>query len=291
MCKRHAFSLLELLIVISILGVLIALLLPAIQSARQSAQRTQSANNLRQIMLAYHNQASQQGKIRGYHAAPRRTRPTGKGKFVDVIYDKETILKPVSPQHRLLPFVEEGPLYLQRWLKERSNPGPVNIYVSPADPSYPHPHNASSGTSYAANYEVFRGTVHFNKSFADGTSNTIALAERYSSCRDVDFQWTAVDPGAIGRRRATFADSESADCYPVTKGNPPTTVGSKPQLTFQVAPRVTKCDPAILQTPYRSGLLVALADGAVRTIARDISPTTFWGAITPNKHDVLGNDW
>lgn len=90
---RRGFTLVELLVVIAIIGILIALLLPAIQAAREASRRSQCVNNVKQICLALQNYEDQN---KTFPIGNKGNRGWGPSFFVG-----------------LLPFLEQGPVFAQ----------------------------------------------------------------------------------------------------------------------------------------------------------------------------------
>lgn len=144
---RRAFTLVELLVVIAIIGILVALLLPAIQAARAAARRNACLNNVKQIVLGCQNFAdANQGCF------PPGSRDNG---------------WPAAMVY-ILPFIEEGTLFKTINLKATSTSqttpakNVVNTYICPEYPGEKTPSN-NSGNSYSpdgagiANYQYVGG--------------------------------------------------------------------------------------------------------------------------------------
>jgi prepilin-type N-terminal cleavage/methylation domain-containing protein/prepilin-type processing-associated H-X9-DG protein len=98
--KPQGFTLIELLVVIAIISVLIAFLLPAVQSARESARRAQCVNNLKQIGLALHN-----------YEETTQALPFGKGGDYMSVVPGAPVYARWSSHSQLLAFLEQKPLY------------------------------------------------------------------------------------------------------------------------------------------------------------------------------------
>ena len=196
------------------------------------------------------------------------------------------------------------------------------MYLNSSDPSVMSKTESAGHASFAANAQVFVGSKRISNATPDGTSNTIAFAEHYAVIYNIStdmitqFEWYALYPKtdqypSFTRRfhghRTTFADNGPfvrqwytpsppetpktpayIDVYPVTTSSG--TKASIAGLTFQIRPTVETADPRIPQTPHAS-LSVAMLDGSVRWLARNMSESTFWAAVTPNGGEVLGLDW
>src|SRR5262245_6943144 len=87
MTKSKGYTLVELLVVIAIIGVLVAMLLPAVQAARESARRSSCSNNMRQLGVALHN-----------HHTSLKVLPQGRGTPFPLVF---------SVHSYILPFMEE----------------------------------------------------------------------------------------------------------------------------------------------------------------------------------------
>lgn len=86
--KHRAFTLVELLVVIAIIGILVALLLPAVQSARESARRTQCANQLRQLALACQTYESARGYFPAFAAIDKALEPDSRHGGYSVVWEE-----------------------------------------------------------------------------------------------------------------------------------------------------------------------------------------------------------
>jgi prepilin-type N-terminal cleavage/methylation domain-containing protein/prepilin-type processing-associated H-X9-DG protein len=213
----RAFSLTELLVTIAILTILMALLLPAVQMAREAGRRISCANNLKQLALAAH----------GFH--------TGKGYFPPVRLAGQTPGQYWGHMARLLPFIDQMPLFEQIDFNKPINavsdtsvaaePLPVflclsdsNRMTNPVDPlamaglsKINYRGNGGNDTGELAadgtekNNGIFRAGVKVNQDqIRNGLSNTALFSEALLGDGDNDVvskpgDWFAVSAGTYSR--------------------------------------------------------------------------------------------
>ena len=176
MPRQRAFTLVELLVVIAIIGILVALLLPAIQAAREAARRSQCLNNLKQIGVAYHN----------YHDAYRDFPFSGDNGPNDCCSPDPGQIHRYSWPFHILPFMEQQSLYefgLVTANLSTLKKSPVATYYCPTRRSVTLYKNLAK-----CDYSLTRGSgnngiaiqVAPNIGFADvtdGTANTLLVGE------------------------------------------------------------------------------------------------------------------
>ncbi len=280
---RRGFSAIELLVVLAILSFLVALVVPAVQGAREAAQRQETINNLKQMALAIHNAND------AYKRMPPAFDKFGSGQVAASIHV------------HLLPYLEQARLYKAYMAQEgkgETATAKVPVFVSGEDPSTKD--KTDGVQNFPANLRVFSkkgnatkadanmpelketepGAASIPATFPDGTSNTIVFATKYGICGEGGSRYAA-DPAS---KFAAFFGQNAAK----VKAHP-----SDPTATFQLAPGAKECacSPLMAQSFDKKGLHVALADGSVRSLSAELTVQTWNFALQPNDGNVLGADW
>ena len=271
----RGFTLIELLVVIAIIATLIGLLLPAVQKVRDSANRTQSQNNLKQMTLAAHDFAS----------ANKDYVPPANGIFP---YDATTGYGYGSYFFHILPFVEQDPLYKSSkvsytwggttytyyyaWNIQNKD---VKIYQANGDPTL---RTGEGLGSYKVNAQAFGWQYRLAANYPDGLSNTVFVAEAYA-----ETVFTYYDPWS-GQTYSWPQPNRilvDASFWAYSGYNPP----------FDVLPKKDKARYYVPQGLSSAGLQVGMGDGSVRLVSPSVSSSTWYAACTPDAGDVLGSDW
>lgn len=195
------FTLVELLVVIGIIGVLISLLLPAVQSARESARRIQCTNNLKQLSLAVQSYEAAEGKLPPSGLVEEKTMKFGRRRYP--VFDQMSGPM-IGWAVMLLPYAEQSALFDQFDLKKSifdqdNNPqqNAIESMLCPSDAArgrfYFDEANTNGKVFAKGNYAAYTSPYHTNlqmlypgaliasgqelKNIEDGTSSTILFSE------------------------------------------------------------------------------------------------------------------
>jgi prepilin-type N-terminal cleavage/methylation domain-containing protein/prepilin-type processing-associated H-X9-DG protein len=309
---RSAFTLIELLVVIAIIAILIALLVLAVQKVREAAARTQCANNLKQIGLAFHSRhdafkALPKGLVWGdgntsYYSFPRSNWLYHVYPFLELQTLYNMLPQPKAAQLQWMPW----------WSAEAANPnGPtgtvVQAFLCPSDNGI-LVELQPWGYFTMGNYHVFFGGanlgeattitaarqgafgVNFGAKFtqiSDGTSNTMIMAEFLRS------------RGASNDQRGLLWGDEPGYGHIYAQYNPNT---SSPDITYQgycdnqpalnlpcISGNSGPNNTAASRSRHPGGVNVLFCDGAVRFVNQAINNTTWQALVTIGGAEPIGD--
>jgi prepilin-type N-terminal cleavage/methylation domain-containing protein/prepilin-type processing-associated H-X9-DG protein len=323
-----AFTLVELLVVITIIGILIALLLPAVQAAREAARRAQCGNNLKQIGLAMHNCHCanncfpQAGGFFPDKAAPVIISDGGVGNYLyhwppDPIPGQSTAapanIGPIT--YTLLPYMEQEALYMafvgctqntgpggdaQVWWNNNRLRLPPAIYHCPSDttmePDCSIPVSNVGATSYVPNIQSLGHCYVYSQ---DGGKTILAHQPSYASHPTVTSMTDGSSNTVVFAERLAGAPEGCRTAWlgiiPGPLYNPyfaPSDGSGTPIVSPpQDMPSMEDTNANATQSAHPGGMNVLLGDGSVRGISPSISSTTWYYAVMPNDGQTLGSDW
>jgi prepilin-type N-terminal cleavage/methylation domain-containing protein len=263
--RQRGFTLIELLVVIAIIAILIGMLLPAIQKVRDAANKSASANNLKQMTLATINHAQNNDDALPGYITTDPAFPGGGGSS--------------SAFYVILPEMDNDPLYRQG--PGTANNSPMRSFFAPGDPTG-DPRATPGRTSYIANALVFPACdltpltgispARFPSSIQDGPSQTIAYIEGWSRTSGGNRDWAI--PGLnyhSGAGTFQLPSDMATPAFTSTTSNADATIG---------------------QAFVSSGIQVSLFDGSARNCIPSLKTSgSFSYALTPASNDALMSDW
>jgi len=258
--RQKGFTLVELLVVIAIIGVMVGLLLPAVQAAREAARRMSCSNNLKQLGLAMHN----------YHDT-FNTFPVGARTC--------TTFNCWGFGAAILPFIEQTALYdtLQVGSNNYNIPTiaavpvlgrKIDSFTCPSDIGADQ--NPNFGNYGKSNYPISEGISGsatrgvLMRDIIDGTSNTLMIGERALIMGNTPFRaWGATWAGR--RVETNTAALGHASWPPNTTGDP-----------------FTLCQRHAFSSLHPGGTQFVLADGSTRFITETIDSRTNYSGACPD---------
>lgn len=286
---RYAFTLIELLVVIAIIAVLIGLLLPAVQQAREAARRTQCKNNLKQLALALHS----------YEATYGVFPPGALGSTGGTAASEKLTTWPTY----LLPLLEQAALYNQYNFNLRfDDPGNASVVIrklpmflcpSQNDPlvlnQYGPCHYAGNAGQIPTTSDglLFPLSAIRLRDITDGTSNTFAAGE-------IAYEIGGWARGAInaggGGGGGGGGGSGQGFARAVMRWHVAAATCAKPGIN----PPVTTCMNSTerlfqFSSAHPGGSHFALADGSTRFVTDNINVTLFRGLTTRAGGEIIGD--
>jgi prepilin-type processing-associated H-X9-DG protein/prepilin-type N-terminal cleavage/methylation domain-containing protein len=281
--KRIGFTILEMLVVIVIIGIVIAMLLPAVQMVRESGRRTACSNNVRQLALGLMNFESSHGQL-----------PMGLRSFEGLggaSGSTATQYYGMSWITRILPFIEQNAMWENAVEDYRYSPIPFRSHrgMQTVLPAVSCPSNSTTSelqwthegrlvalTDYlgvhGTNFQSRDGVFTYDEpirlaEIGDGQSNTLLIGERPPSPDFWYGWWYATGSGSQSTGDVTLGVAELNPAHvPGGQGIGTYLQDCPPGPYSYVAGRNEQCDALHFWSNHSGGANFSMADGSVRLI-------------------------